>query len=338
MLSLPSEKVRHPLSQSSWILTLVGFRLSLSGPMWPGEAQNSPEERDTVHRPPPGSMSESKAGLRFRSELDQSFRWTDSLATPRDQWLLSPTSTSQVCLPELKSSEPKMLGGLTNLSGLSGRGCSSHTNTLDRSGDTPKHTEPVFGSMVTGTEEHKWVNMQQTQESIPKNPHKLKMHMYLAQSHYCPSQYHLAIPLHFGCLCYRVGHPNSCWDRGVGWSVDTSNGGLLEAHLKLRVIRTLLFQYIMVPFFTSIKQHVPLMAYDAWIWAWIQQWGCHSWYCTSHINADWQGRITSCLMLAYKARNHSQVANEGVVVNDITLVLFCSRLNWIAFSAGRWHV
>ena len=142
MLSLASEKVRHPLSQSSWTLTLRGLLLSLSGVLWPGEAQYSPEERDTVHRPRPGSV------------LDQSFLWTVSLAKPRAQWLLSPTSTSQLCLPELKTSEPRMLCGLTNLSGLSGRGCSSHTDTLERSGDTLKHTEPVLGSMVTGTEEH----------------------------------------------------------------------------------------------------------------------------------------------------------------------------------------
>ncbi|KAG5847913.1 hypothetical protein ANANG_G00131260, partial [Anguilla anguilla] len=66
---------------------------------------------------------------------------------------LTPTSTSQQCLPELNPSEPSTHTSLSNLSGLSGTCClSSLSLTLVRSSDSERLGCAVFGSRVTGAE------------------------------------------------------------------------------------------------------------------------------------------------------------------------------------------
>src|SRR4029434_4367127 len=63
---------------------------------------------------------------------------------------MSPTSTSQQCVPELKPSEPRTLAYSSNLSGLSGSCCSSLRLTLVRSSDRTSIRFAVLGSRVTG--------------------------------------------------------------------------------------------------------------------------------------------------------------------------------------------
>ena len=68
--------------------------------------------------------------------------------------VLSPTSTSQQCDPELKPSEPRTHSQKLNLSGLSGSVClRSVISKLVRSSEMMNDGCAVFGSNTTGAEQ-----------------------------------------------------------------------------------------------------------------------------------------------------------------------------------------
>ena len=95
---------------------------------------------------------------RTRQTLDlkksSPFLWFDAVVIPRLQLVLSPTSTSQQCVPELKPSDPRTHAYLSNLSGLSGSVLyTSLYDTLVRSAESVRRGYAVFGSRVNGAAE-----------------------------------------------------------------------------------------------------------------------------------------------------------------------------------------
>ncbi|TNN46846.1 hypothetical protein EYF80_042945 [Liparis tanakae] len=79
------------------------------------------------------------------------FLSTDSLTTPTHQKGWSPTSTSQLCVPELKPSAPRTSAYLVNLSGTSGRCWSGSPRLTEvRSSLSCRLGPAVLGSRMTG--------------------------------------------------------------------------------------------------------------------------------------------------------------------------------------------
>lgn len=123
------------------MVILVGFCLSVSlvrGEVW---AQNvSPLQRPITQKP--------SDGLR-KTVL---FLFMDSWATPIYQSLPWPTSTVQLCFPDMKPMAPSTHTRLVQRSGLSGRSCLLLYCTQVSSSENFKLDWAVFGSRVMGTE------------------------------------------------------------------------------------------------------------------------------------------------------------------------------------------
>lgn len=137
-----SENDSVPLSQSSWTLILCSFSFTGRGVGDCGDscALYSPQKWPTSQIP----LLENILFL----------LWADSVITPRNQPVLSPTSTSQQREPESKPCEPRTHANMSNRSGFSGRVCSSSLYlTLVRSSDRMRLQWAVLGSKVTGAEE-----------------------------------------------------------------------------------------------------------------------------------------------------------------------------------------
>ncbi len=104
--------------------------------------------------------------LFFWSILQSFLRFTISPITPSVQLLLSPTSTSQQCTPELKpceaSTPPCSLFGLSDTCSFT-----STYSTLMQSSDTCNLLEAVSGSRVTGAETQMSVNYRAFHQSVP---------------------------------------------------------------------------------------------------------------------------------------------------------------------------
>ncbi len=139
MLVRGSEKDTFPLSQSSWTLTRCSCSL-------------------TVKRVK-GLSGDFELYLLFMYRTRQTlvlkktspFLWFDAVVIPIIQRVLSPTSTSQQCAPELKPSEPRTHRYPSNLSGLRGRFWPTSLNdTLVRSAESVRRKCAVFGSRVNG--------------------------------------------------------------------------------------------------------------------------------------------------------------------------------------------
>ncbi len=139
MLVRGSEKDTFPLSQSSWTLTRCSCSL-------------------TVKRVK-GCSGDCELYLLSLYSTHQTlvlkktspFLWFDAVVIPTLQYVLSPTSTSQQCAPELKPSEPRTHEYLLNLSGLPGRFWpTSLFDTLVRSEESVRRRPAVFGSRVNG--------------------------------------------------------------------------------------------------------------------------------------------------------------------------------------------
>lgn len=91
--------------------------------------------------------------------LMRPFLVTDSLATPTAQAPLSPTSTSQKCLPQANRSQPSTQSTVSNLSGFLGRCCHAFPQlTLFRYSDRMSWGWAVAGSRVTFTKEEEKTN------------------------------------------------------------------------------------------------------------------------------------------------------------------------------------
>ncbi len=139
MLVRESEKDTFPLSQSSWTLTHCSCSLTVK---WVK-----------------GCSGDCELYLLFIYRTRQTlvlkktspFLWFDAVVIPRIQFVLSPTSTSQQCAPELKPSEPRTHAYMSNLSGLRGRFWTTSLNdTLVRSAESVRWGCAVFGSRVNG--------------------------------------------------------------------------------------------------------------------------------------------------------------------------------------------
>lgn len=134
-------KTTFPLSQSSFIVILSGFCFNTSlvrGEVW---AQNvSPLHRPITQKPSDGLR---KTAL---------FLFMDSAATPMYQSLPWPTSTVQLCFPDVKPVAPSAHTRLVQRSGLSGRDCLLLYCTQVNSSENFKLDWAVFGSRMTGTE------------------------------------------------------------------------------------------------------------------------------------------------------------------------------------------
>ncbi len=139
MLVRGSEKDTFPLSQSSWTLTRCSFSLTVKRVEgWSGDCESY-------------SLSMYPTHQTLVLKKTNPFLWFDAVVIPRIQFVLSPTSTSQQCVPELKPSEPRTHGYLSNLSGLSGTSWSTLLyDTLVRSAETVRQRSAVFGSRVNG--------------------------------------------------------------------------------------------------------------------------------------------------------------------------------------------
>lgn len=137
-----SQNDSSPLSQSSWTLILCSFSLigRRVGDCGGTCALYSPQKCPTSQIP-------LRENILF-------LLWADSVITPRNQPVLSPTSTSQQRVPESKPSEPRIHANISNLSGLSGSVSSSSLYLmLVRSSDTMTLQWAVLGFKVTGAEE-----------------------------------------------------------------------------------------------------------------------------------------------------------------------------------------
>ncbi len=138
MLVRGSEKDTFPLSQSSWTLTRCSFSLTVKRVKgWSGDRE-------------PYSLFMYRTHQTLVLKKTSPFLWFDAVVIPALQHVLSPTSTSQQCVPELKPSEPRTHGYSSNLSGLSGRFWrTSLYDTLVRSAETVSRGCAVFGSRVS---------------------------------------------------------------------------------------------------------------------------------------------------------------------------------------------
>ncbi len=139
MLVRGSEKDTFPLSQSSWTLTRCSFSLTVKRVKgWSGDCELYLLFMYPTHQT-------------LVLKKTNPFLWFDAVVIPRNQSVLSPTSTSQQCVPELKPSEPRTHGHQSNLSGLRGRfWYTSLNDTLVRSAETVSQRPAVFGSRVNG--------------------------------------------------------------------------------------------------------------------------------------------------------------------------------------------
>lgn len=134
-------KTTFPLSKSSCTVIFSGICFITSlvrGEVW---AQNeSPLQRPITQKP----------SLGLRKTL--LFLLMDSCATPMYQSLPWPTSTVQLCFPDVKPFAPSTHTRLVQRSGLSGRSCLLLYCTQVNSPENFKLDWAVFGSRVMGTE------------------------------------------------------------------------------------------------------------------------------------------------------------------------------------------
>ncbi len=139
MLVRGSEKDTFPLSQSSWTLTRCSFSLTVKWVKgWSGDRELYLLFLYCTHQT-------------LVLKKTSPFLWFDAVVIPALQYVLSPTSTSQQCVPELKPSEPRTHAYLSILSELSGTSWyTSLYDTLVRSAETVSQRAAVFGSRVNG--------------------------------------------------------------------------------------------------------------------------------------------------------------------------------------------